>query len=221
MPVQSALPSVLSGPCSIVGKWHLGHVSNQAGHPLDAGFDSWWGTNFNLANKQGTYYGGECWDNGQASTWSGYLTEVEGAKAIERVDAGDVFISLAFHAVHAPREAPPDYLHSFGDLTGADDRILAVAMLEALDHVLGRVVEHALANGFTVLVTSDNGTSGVLGGGKRTLFEDGLRTWLYVIGPGVRNGYCGSSTGARDLGASSSGPPLEDPLDGRACRGSL
>lgn len=199
LPVGASLPLLLNGASSLVGKWHLGHVSNQATHPHDAGFHYWWGTNFNLPKQTGSYYGGSCWDDGQPSSWSGYLTEVEGARAIERIDRGDVFVALSFHGIHAPREAPPDHLHSYGDLTGADDRILSVAMLEAVDHVLGRVTTHALERGFTVLATSDNGTSGAVGGGKRTLFEVGVRTWMYAVGPGVRVGSSFELVEATDL----------------------
>lgn len=206
LPTATALPNYIDS-FSVIGKWHLGVTSNEATHPLDSGAEYAWGSNFNLGipANGGSYWNFDghvvdgFYENGQPVGWTGYLTEVEGARAVQRIDAGDDLIWLSFHAIHKPYEAPPPHLHSFGDLSGADDHTLALAMLEAMDHVTGRVASYALARGITVVVTSDNGTSKAIGGDKGEMSEDSLRTFLYVIGPGITANESQSLVGAVDL----------------------
>lgn len=82
-----------------------------------------------------------------------------------------------------PLHAPPDRLHSFGDLTGAKKKTLSLAMLEAADTVLGPLVDEALARGFVVFLWADNG--GPVWGKKGTMHESAVNTWLVVVGEGV------------------------------------
>lgn len=187
MPPTSALPAMVSGPTAFCGKWHLAQPSRIA-HPLECGFDSSWYTLYNLGSSGATYYGGPCFEDGVPSTWTGYLTAETAVRVAQAVEREDRLVVASFHAPHQPYHAPPDWMHTYGDLTGATDYELALAMLEAVDTMIGRLWSLALDHGYTVIVCSDNGTSGDHGGPKGDLTELSVRTWMVVAGPGVRRG---------------------------------
>lgn len=171
---------------SVVGKWHLGTPS-RLDHPRECGAAEWWGTQFNLGGS-GTYYGGDAVHNGQPTTWEGYITWETARRTVQRIAAGDSLVWVGLHAVHKPIEAPPPDAHTFGDLSTADDYTIALAMLEAADRAIGEIAQAARAAGYVLIVVSDNGTSGIIGGDKGSLLEGGVRTWMMVEGPGVRHG---------------------------------
>lgn len=183
---STLLPNVVDGTASMFGKWHLSDVSSEATHWSECGWDHFLGTNFNLGKENGdTYYGGECWLDGEPSTWNGYLPSIVANAALEAVQREDRLVYVPLHSVHAPFEAPPADLHTYGDLDGADDTALAFAMTEAADTLIGRLYDVARSHGYVVVVTTDNGTSKLIGGAKGSFKEENLRTWLYISGPGI------------------------------------
>lgn len=187
LPVATALPAAVDGDSYLAGKWHLAQPSRHA-HPLECGFDSGWYTLFNLAPSGGSYYGGPCFEDGQPSSWTGYVTVETASRAADAILRKDQFVVASFHAPHKPYEEPPAWMHTYGDLTGADDYELALAMFEAADTMIGRISDLALERGYTVFVVSDNGTSGNHGGPKGSLSEGSVCTWMVAAGPGVREG---------------------------------
>lgn len=189
LPPAGALPHALNGTSSIIGKWHVGTPS-RLGHPAECGFGESWGTLFNLhggPSGGGSYYGGDAVHNGAPTTWDGYLTWETTSRALARIGT-DRFVYVPLHSAHKPFEAPPPDSHTFGDLSGADDRTIALAMLEAADRGIGRIAAAARAAGYVLIVCSDNGTSAKIDGDKGSLYEGSVRTWMLAEGPGVRHG---------------------------------
>ncbi len=97
---------------------------------------------------------------------------------------------MAFRAPHGPFHAPPDQLHSFGDLTNASVRVLARAMTEAMDRELARILQHVDLSTTTVFFIGDNGTYRPIYRGpgsqaKDTVYEGGVLVPLIVAGQAV------------------------------------
>ena len=107
-------------------------------------------------------------------------------------------ISLSYHAPHQPFHNPPPSLHTFS-LPLVGERRQAQAALQAVDTELARLTPLALALGYTVIIYSDNGLAGTLGGLKGTVYEGGVRTMLWAIGPGVLPGVDNSLIEVVDL----------------------
>ena len=99
------------------------------------------------------------------------LTQGRALRAIKRIKAGDRWVHVPLHLAHKPIEAPPQELHTYGDLTGATDEKIALAMIEAADRLTGQVVKAAIESGYVVLAFSDNGTSGLFDGDKGRLLR--------------------------------------------------
>ena len=150
-----------------------------------------------------------------------YATTDTADEAIARVQAmrPPWFLEVAFNAAHRPFSAPPEELvphgacaFQYGRLahpTMAED---ADAMVEALDHELGRLLAeiHALDPRAYVLLVSDNGTdeaaidAGAIGcfdqeHSKGTAYQAGIRVPLIVAGPDVVPGTCDALVSAVDL----------------------
>lgn len=118
------------------------------------------------------------------------LRRIRAARAQER----PYFIWLALNAVHGPFHRPPDHLHSRHDLPriGAAKRDLYEAMVEALDHELGRLFREVELADTTVIFLGDNGTPrDIIASpynrkhGKLSLYEDGIRVPLLIAGAAV------------------------------------
>ena len=189
----------LPGTKAKIGKHHLAGKSNLL-HVNACGYGHFDGTLFNLQNiGSGTYYNWQRTEDGQQTWETTYATSYVGAKAMEMIDTGVDFLSVDFHAPHKPYDPPPPGMHSYGDLTGAEEHIIRLAMLEAVDDVLDRVAAYALDMGYLVFITSDNGSVGEAE--KGTMYEKGLRVPLIALGENVRVGYSNAYVDMVDFGA--------------------
>lgn len=200
---------------SAIGKWHLTAPLAEAWRaPLDQGFGWWAGTPGNLTDDLGPeaglqgYFSWMKSTNGTVARSERYATtdEVDDAIARTQVMAEPWLMYVAFHAAHAPLHQPPrELLPRGGDVGGR----LYPAVLEALDHEIGRLLESmdpALRARTIVVFLGDNGTS--LAGAesendrvKGSLFEGGIRVPLIVTGPGVARGRSEALVDATDLWA--------------------
>lgn len=182
---------------SLVGKWHLG--SSRSGppetHPGRQGFAWYASTVDNLHGPRG-YFRFTKSENGTLREVDGYATTVAADDAIARTRAmrEPWFLTLAFHAAHAPwHEPPPELGGRLGPNAGNAERY--DASLRAADAELGRVLSSMdpdLRARTVVIVIGDNGTAdpGVRPPrdpeqAKGTVYELGVNVPLIVSGPVV------------------------------------
>ncbi|HUR54390.1 MAG TPA: arylsulfatase [Gemmataceae bacterium] len=190
---------------AIVGKWHLGHFAPEY-LPTRRGFDRQYG-HYNGALDYFTHVrdGGFDWHRDDKvcrdEGYSTHLLAKEAASIIRDHDAArPLFLYVPFNAVHAPHQAPEEYLKQYPNLTG--ERKKYAAMLSAMDDAVGQIVAEVERRGMrknTLFVfSSDNGgpqpgtvtDNGKFRAGKGTLYEGGVRvaafaTWDGRIKPGT------------------------------------
>ena len=181
-----------------IGKWHLSSPQDLL-HPLEHGWTNYAGVMGNLRTGQG-----ESFENftlnvdGPATVMTGtYLTTLETDLGIYAMHAGYDLVSDSYHAIHRPFHVPPAELYSGPVPTTDVER--ARAMLEALGRELMRLACTADQLGYQLILFSDNGGVGALGGAKGSLLEAGIRTRAWVYGPGVQPGVDDSLVGAYDI----------------------
>jgi arylsulfatase A-like enzyme len=191
---------------AIVGKWHLGHFERKY-LPTRRGFDHQYG-HYNGAIDYFTHErdGGFDWHrDDEVSRDEGYSTQLLGEAAArfvaEHAGKRPFFLYVPFNAVHAPHQAPDEYLQQYRSLRRP--RRQYAAMLTAMDDAVGKIVdavEQAGVRDNTLFVfSSDNGgprpgvvtDNGKFRAGKGTLYEGGVRvaafaTWDGHINAGSR-----------------------------------
>lgn len=199
---------------AIVGKWHLG--LDEPDRPTDRGFDFFHGFLGDMMDdyykhlRHGRHYMRR---NTEKVDPEGHATDIFSDWAIdyieERAPKDDpFFLYLAYNAPHTPIQPPRDWFEKVMDRERAngmtENRARLVALIEHMDHGIGRVVEALKETGEfenTVTVfTSDNGgqvnvegRNGDLHGGKQDMWEGGIRvctgvTWPDRIEPGSNGG---------------------------------
>lgn len=190
-----------------VGKWHLGTpASGGLAHPGLQGFEVFRGAPGNLTvghSLDGLPQSYTDWvqvEDGEAARASGFLTERTADDALDL--ARDLpepwFVYAAFHAAHGPYEVPPARWIATPLDALPTPRRRYLAMVEALDALVGRVVDGLAPEvraRTVVVVLGDNGTPGEVTtppfaatAAKKSLGEGGVGVPLIVAGPGVARG---------------------------------
>ncbi|XP_050050341.2 arylsulfatase B-like isoform X1 [Dermacentor andersoni] len=189
-----------------LGKWHLGYCS-WSYTPTARGFDSFSG--FYLGSQDhyshiamvDIHTGGFDYRANATPDWdarSRYSSKLLADDTIKLLadHAGQerpLFLYVAFQAVHAPLQVPPEYRVPCTKFRNRS-RLLLCGMLNALDEAVGRIEKALQHYGYwnnTLLVfTSDNGgqileggNNWPLRGNKNTLWEGGTRVPAFVAGP--------------------------------------
>ena len=144
---------------AIVGKWHLGFTGGR--HPLDQGFDSFYGFKGITPDYFGHDPDAPLFRNRTQIQNTGYVTDTLAAEA-ERI-------------LRAPRSKP---LFLYVPLTAIHDPLqttLAVAV-QGVDRAVGRIVAAAKPDTLFILA-GDNGrkTNAPFKGGKYSIWEGGVR----------------------------------------------
>jgi len=217
----------------VVGKWHLGSQSKF--RPLARGFDSFFGflTGAHQAFDWGNGLWGPVFRDSDPVEGHEFLTDAitrEAVAFIERHRDAPFFLYVAYDAVHAPLEAPPEVEALFAHIANTPRRTLA-AMLHVMDQGIGRISAALASAGLTddtlVIFLSDNGGSlphssnGAFRGWKGQLFEGGLRVpflmrWPAALPSGVVYDAPVSSLDVFPTALAAAGVP---PPEGRAIDG--
>ena len=117
---------------AIVGKWHLGHA-DQKFWPRQRGFDHAYGPLIGEIDYFSHKVDGKVdWfrDN-EVVEEEGYSTTLFGNEAVKLIEGHDLatplFLYLAFNAVHAPYQAPQEYLDRYKDIEDPSRRAYAAS----------------------------------------------------------------------------------------------
>ena len=188
---------------SMVGKWHLGLNAPQ--RPVDRGFDHFKGF---LGDMMDDYYnhrrhGINYMRRGEEVIHpEGHATDLFTDWAVHYIESQIVstapfFLYLAYNAPHTPIQPPEEWVTKVQQREGNIDeaRTKLVALIEHMDHGIGKVMTALKENGFydntLVIFVSDNGgqlnvgaRNGPLRDGKGTVYEGGIRVPAIASWPG-------------------------------------
>jgi arylsulfatase A-like enzyme len=198
---ETTLPELmhLAGYTSaLAGKWHLGQTTSTLIDPILHGWDLFVGTRGNISDY---------WSYRQdlAFPWvskklppTDYSTVTITSHALELVDRlpEPWFVTVSYHAPHTPWHVPPSHLHTQGNPESYLE--MYMAMVEAVDTELGRLLHKVDLDDTTVIVLADNGTVGdsLEAPGKGTLYEGGVNVPMIVAGSAVPAESAGTVTEA-------------------------
>jgi arylsulfatase A-like enzyme len=191
--IPEALRRGKSGHLSVMlGKWHLGTAFGML-DPVLHGFDAFVGTEGNLGDHfdysmhistRGGFH-----RSFSETTYSATRTTNDAINAVQMLPE-PWFLWVNYHLIHKPLHRPPQHLHSqFGPLLFPIEEIMA--MTEAVDTELGRLLRNVDLCTTTVVVLGDNGGKGGItsstpeGRGKSSLYEGGVNVPLIVAGEAI------------------------------------
>ena len=200
---QSVLASslkVAGYQTAVFGKWHLGYEPKH--HPLKQGFDQFFGF---LGGYVDYYRHREfsdldvLFDGHRPVDADGYMTKLITDRAVQFIDQASkkapFFMYVAFSVPHFPFQPPES---DSGRMVPQEEltkgtRKNYVAMLEDMDHEVGRILEsldkRELTDNTLVVFASDHGaiapgSNAPFRGFKSGLFEGGIRTACMMRWPG-------------------------------------
>mgnify|MGYP001047199719 CR=1 FL=1 len=183
-----------------IGKWHLNDTEiGGESNPVANGIPYFAGPLANIGDYNSwnlTIDGDDLAINESVSTE--YNTSELTRLAEDWIDDQDSpwFLTLAYNAPHGPVHLPDSSLHTRTLTDCSDTRECYLAMIEALDHEVGNLLDSLSEderNNTLIIYIGDNGTPNgqrdplVFTGGqvKNTLFEGGLRVPMFASGAGV------------------------------------
>jgi arylsulfatase A-like enzyme len=179
----------------LVGKWHLGAVGPY--RPFQRGFQE-------FAGYYGAFYPyfpKDMWHGETKKAESEYSTDAiarESCAFIQRHKDEPFFLKVAFNASHEILTAKPQVLEKLKEIKNERRRLFA-AVTVSLDEAVGRIMDKLrelnLDERTLVIFISDNGavlpagSNGMLRGGKRSVYEGGVRVpfiwrWTGVLPAG-------------------------------------
>ena len=158
-----------------VGKWHLGLGT----HPMDHGFDRFYGFRRTAAPYLGNDPSNPLLDNRTPIPNPGYTTDVlaeEAARLLRAPRAQPMFLYVAFSAAHYPLQATPPQLAAVPAHIQSSAGRLFAATIMGLDRGVRTIVDAAKPNSLIIFV-GDNGNARnlPLRGKKGELYEGGIR----------------------------------------------
>ncbi len=197
---------------AIVGKWHLSG-NNSAINPETFGIDYYAGLIRGAVND---YYQWQLTENGATSQNTAYITEVFTDLSIDWINQQSKpwFMWLAYNAPHTPFHAPPNTMHSQGNLPtyndGLDPTPYYMAAIEAMDFQIGRLLDtipEDERNNTIIIFIGDNGTPNQVAqipysssNVKGTLYQGGVNVPMFISGNSVsRSGTDNSLITSTDL----------------------
>jgi arylsulfatase A len=212
------------------GKWHNG--AHFPLSPTGQGFEEFTGF---CAGHWNNYFDAPLEDHDLRNAPAGYITEVFANAAIqfiERHQDRPFFCYVPFNAPHTPWQVPEaDWQRHVHDDVPPEARC-AYAMVENLDHHLGRILQRLdelkLKEKTIVIFLTDNGPNtdrynGGMRGKKGSLHEGGTRApcfirWPDTIAPGLRISQVAMHADLLPTLLELCGLPVESPLplDGRS-----
>ncbi|MTB52534.1 sulfatase-like hydrolase/transferase [Lewinella sp. W8] len=183
--------SQLDYSMAAIGKWHIAGNNGDLDHPAETGVDHYEGV-FNSGVDD--YYDWTKVINGATEQVEEYATTHFTDAAIDWVAEQDKpwFLWLAHIAPHGPFHEPPAELYTSTPVN--DNRSRYFAMIEAMDHEIGRLLrsmDAATRQNTLIVFVGDNGTPGGVnefyppGHSKGTIYEGGLRVPLIITGKDV------------------------------------
>jgi len=238
------LKAQLGYDTAAIGKWHMSDDTNGGvKHPNLAGFDLYQGPMYGGVEN---YYSFKKWRNGdpiERSTTYATTDTVNDAITWIEDQGGEApwFMWLAFNAPHDPFHKPPNELISERSqgldpnaITPANAIDYYKAMIEALDHEIGRLLSELpeeTAENTVIIFLGDNGSPmGLVGApytdaaqSKATSFQAGVHVPLMIDAPGYQPGARDALVHTSDLfatvlsltGIDPDGLAIEKTLDSR------
>lgn len=188
---------------ALVGKWHVGQ--GEGYHPLDRGFDHFWGIQ---GSDNVGYFRYPFYEDREHTLYKQeYLTDRLTRHAIEFVRKHQdrpFFLHLAHYAPHRPLQAPEADINKYLQQGFSKDVATIYAMIEIMDRGIGQLLDELqrlnLEQSTIVLFMSDNGPDPLtdsrfnhaLRGTKYEIYEGGIRVplmirWSGTLKPGTRS----------------------------------
>ncbi|MEL7376563.1 MAG: sulfatase-like hydrolase/transferase, partial [Bacteroidota bacterium] len=182
--------SELDYSMAAIGKWHIEGNQGNLDHPAEHGLDHYEGVYNAMVDD---YYSWSKVINGTTEEVDEYATTHFTDAAIDWIADQNQpwFLWLAHVAPHSPFHTPPDGLYT---TEPTDNRSRYFAMVEAMDHEIGRLLnslDEESKENTVIFFIGDNGTPGAIsdyypqGHAKASIYEGGLRVPLIAAGKNV------------------------------------